>query len=87
MWDRFTKDLPIEIAKKRKYKVNMLNWVLDETKPGFQIGAHREISYPILKGTLRRCDFFKFFVFFSIFAIFKFFAKIEKIEIFEKIEN
>ena len=37
MWDRFTKDLPLELAKKRKYKVNMLNWVLDETKPSAHV--------------------------------------------------
>ena len=37
MWDRFTTDLPIEVAKERGYKVDMLNWVMDETKPNYHL--------------------------------------------------
>ena len=37
MWDRFTTDLPVEVAKERGYKVDMLNWVMDETKPNYHL--------------------------------------------------
>ena len=37
-WEyRFTTDLPVEVAKQRGYKIDMLNWVMDETKPNYHI--------------------------------------------------
>ena len=34
---KLTTDLPVEAAKQRGYIIDILNWVMDETKPNYHI--------------------------------------------------